>query len=69
MSDRLAQFARGARMSVPVVVASGPFAVLFGALAVDNGFTVAEATLMSATIFGGASQLVGIELFGQHVAP
>ena len=69
MSDRLAQFARGARMSVPVVVASGPFAVLFGALAVDNGFTVGEATLMSATIFGGASQLVGIELFGQHVAP
>ena len=69
MSDGLAQFSRGARMSVPVVVASAPFAVLFGALAVDNGFTVAEATLMSATIFGGASQLVGIELFGQHVAP
>lgn len=69
MSDRQTEFWQGARLSVPVVVASAPFAILFGALAVDNGFSVAEATLMSATIFGGASQLVGIELFGQHVAP
>ena len=41
----------------------------FGALAVENGFTVAEATLMSATVYGGASQMVGIELFGQKIAP
>ena len=50
------------------VVASAPFPILFGALAVDNGFSVTEVTLMSATIFRDASQLVGIELFGQHVA-
>lgn len=68
-SKRRAEFWQGARLSVPVVVASAPFAVLFGALAIDNGFSVGEATLMSATIYGGASQLVGIELFGQHVAP
>ncbi|RWG03746.1 MAG: branched-chain amino acid ABC transporter permease, partial [Mesorhizobium sp.] len=59
----------GVRMSMPVVVASAPFAILFGAIAVDNGFSVLEAFLMSALIFGGASQMVGIELFGQHVAP
>ncbi|MER9665348.1 AzlC family ABC transporter permease [Mesorhizobium sp. M0203] len=59
----------GVRLSMPVVVASAPFALLFGALAVDNGFSVLEAFLMSATVFGGASQMVGIELFGQHVAP
>ena len=59
----------GVRLSMPVVVASAPFAVLFGALAVDNGFSVLEAFLMSSLIFGGASQMVGIELFGQHVAP
>lgn len=68
-SNRRNEFWQGVRLSVPVVVASAPFAILFGALAVDNGFSVAEATLMSATIYGGASQLVGIELFGQHVAP
>ncbi|RJT41785.1 branched-chain amino acid ABC transporter permease [Mesorhizobium waimense] len=59
----------GVRLSMPVVVASAPFALLFGAIAVDNGFSVLEAFLMSALVFGGASQMVGIELFGQHVAP
>lgn len=63
------EFWQGVRLSMPVVVASAPFAMLFGALAVDNGFSVFEAFLMSATVFGGASQMVGIELFGQHVAP
>lgn len=62
-------FWNGVRLSMPVVVASAPFALLFGAVAVDNGFSVLEAFLMSALIFGGASQMVGIELFGQHVAP
>ena len=62
-------FWAGVKLGIPVVVASAPFAVLFGALAVENGFTVAEATLMSATVYGGASQMVGIELFGQKIAP
>jgi len=62
-------FWAGVKLGIPVVVASAPFAVLYGALAVENGFTVAEATLMSATVYGGASQMVGIELFGQNIAP
>ena len=67
--SRASEFWQGVRLSTPVVVASAPFAMLFGALAVDNGFSVVEAILMSATVYGGASQMVGIELFGQHVAP
>jgi len=62
-------FLAGVKLGFPVVVASAPFALLFGALAVENGFTVVEATLMSATVYGGASQMVGIELFGQKIAP
>ena len=62
------EFLDGFRVSVPVCVASGPFALLFGALAVDNGFSIFEAVLMSAMVFAGASQLVGIELFGHHAA-
>ena len=68
-SSPASEFWEGARLSIPVIVAAGPFALLFGALAVDNGFSVFEAFLMSAAVFGGASQMVGIELFGQHVAP
>jgi predicted branched-subunit amino acid permease len=67
--SRASEFLRGTRYGIPVVVASAPFAVLFGAIAVDNGMSVLEATLMSATIYGGASQMVGIELFGHHIAP
>lgn len=52
-----------------IALSSAPFALLFGTVAIDNGLTVAEAVLMSATVYAGASQLVGIELFGQRVAP
>ena len=73
MPDRtgttVSDFWAGVKLGFPVVVASAPFGLLFGALAVENGFTVVEATLMSATIYGGASQMVGIELFGQKIAP
>lgn len=65
----LSEFMAGARAGVPVVLAVVPFGLLFGALAIGNGFTVWEAMLMSATVYGGASQMVGIELFGQKVAP
>lgn len=63
------EFRRGLRRALPIVLAILPFGLLFGTLAADNGFGVGEAVLMSATVYAGASQLVGIELFGQHVAP
>ncbi|HEX2528423.1 MAG TPA: AzlC family ABC transporter permease [Geminicoccus sp.] len=63
------EFWSGAARTLPLIIAIAPFGILFGALAVDNGFTVAEAVLMSAAVYGGASQMVGIELFGQRVAP
>ncbi len=66
---RLTDFLEGARVAVPIMVAVSPFGVLFGALAVANGLSVGEAALLSATVFAGASQMVGIELFGQNVAP
>ncbi|MBN9031354.1 AzlC family ABC transporter permease [Rhizobium sp. YJ-22] len=62
-------FAEGLRGAFPIMASAAPFAVLFGAVAIANGQTVAEAALMSATVFAGASQLVGIELFGHKVQP
>ncbi|KXF76831.1 branched-chain amino acid ABC transporter permease [Paramesorhizobium deserti] len=62
-------FWEGFRKGLPVMVASAPFGLLFGAVAVDNGFSVSEAVLMSATLYAGASQMVGLELFGQKIAP
>lgn len=69
MSTPRPEFIQGARESLPILAAAAPFGLLFGALAVDNGLSVGEAVLMSATVFAGASQMVGIELFGSDVAP
>jgi predicted branched-subunit amino acid permease len=66
---RRRDFIAGARASVPIIAAVLPFGLLFGTLAIDNGLTGLEAMLMSGIIFGGASQMVGIQLFGEHVAP
>ncbi len=59
-------FISGARRAIPVILSAAPFGLLFGALAVDNGLTVFQAALMSATVYAGASQMVGIELFAGH---
>lgn len=69
MPSNTREFMRGMRQSPPVVLASLPFGLLFGALAVENGLSVGEAFLMSATVFAGAGQMVGIELFSQSIAP
>ena len=62
-------FWQGARGGFPVMVSAAPFGALFGALAVDNGFSVFDAVFMSATVYAGASQMVGLELFGHNVQP
>ncbi|OCP17627.1 MULTISPECIES: AzlC family ABC transporter permease [unclassified Ensifer] len=63
------EFWEGVRGGFPIMLAASPFGALFGALAVDNGFTIADAVFMSATVYAGASQMVGIELFGNNVQP
>ncbi|AXV15698.1 branched-chain amino acid ABC transporter permease [Neorhizobium sp. SOG26] len=63
------ELSEGLKGGMIIALSSAPFAVLFGAVAADNGLSVAEAGLMSAIVYAGASQLVGIELFGHHVAP
>ncbi len=61
-------FLAGVRRALPVILSAAPFGLLFGALAVDNGLTVFQAALMSATVYAGASQMVGIELFARSRA-
>ncbi|WP_424992710.1 AzlC family ABC transporter permease [Oceaniradius stylonematis] len=69
MTATQSDFWRGVRDAVPIMIAVAPFGLLFGALAAENGLTPFEATLMSATVYAGASQMVGIELFGADIAP
>jgi predicted branched-subunit amino acid permease len=62
-----ANFIDGLRGGFPIALASAPFGALFGALAADHGMSLFELTFMSATVYAGASQMVGIELFGHDV--
>lgn len=58
-----AEFLRGFRDIVPIMVATTPFGLVFGTLSVQHGLSVGEATLMSALVYGGASQFVALEFW------
>ncbi len=64
-----ADIREGVQRGLPLVLAGAPFGLLFGALAVDNGLSLGDAVFMSAAIYAGASQMVGLDLFGQNIAP
>jgi 4-azaleucine resistance transporter AzlC len=53
----------GFRTCLPVAVGVGGYGIAFGVLARQAGLSVAEATLMSATVLAGASQLIAVELW------
>lgn len=59
----------GMRAAVPTLLSSLPFGVLLGAVCANMGLSLGEILLMNMTIYAGASQLVGLELFKHDVAP
>jgi len=62
-----AEFFEGLKGGIPVGLATAPFGALFGALARDHGMSLGELTLMSGAVYAGASQMVGLDLFGHNV--
>ncbi len=65
MSPRRAEFLLGARDTIPMIVGAIPFGVLFGALAVTAGLSVAGAMGMSLFVFAGSSQFVAATMLTQ----
>lgn len=61
------QWGEGMRDSLPILPAVIPFAALYGAVAVEAGFSTSDTLLASATIYAGASQYVMLDLLGQQV--
>ena len=60
-------FSRGLADMAPVLTAFVPIGMLWGALAAAKGLTPAEAGLMSAFVFAGASQFVAVEMWHDPV--
>lgn len=59
---RRAEFWQGVKTTFPLVVGAIPFAIIFGALAVNSGLSVAATVAMSAFVFAGSSQFVAAGL-------
>ena len=59
------EFWSGARDTIPVIVGAIPFGVIFGALAINAGLSVAATLGMSLIVFAGSSQFVAAGLVAQ----
>ena len=63
MNGKLKIFLKGVVDVSPLMIPVVPFGLIFGVLAIDVGFTPMETMGMSLIIFGGASQIVLLQLF------
>ena len=64
----LAAVKKGTLDMLPLSLAVLPWGILFGSLAVQRGFSWLEAQLFSAVIFGGAVQIVTVELIANNAS-
>lgn len=56
-------FVAGVRAILPLLIAVVPVGTVFGAVAATKGLSVSEAVLMSAMVFAGGSQFVGLDIW------
>lgn len=68
MINRKSEIIDGLKLFLPLSLATAPFGLLFGAVAVEKGLSTAELLLMSASLFAGASQFVTLDLWGYPLA-
>lgn len=61
-SVRRAQFWLGARDTFPLLVGAAPFGLIYGAIAVTSGLSPAATAAMSAFVFAGSAQFIGVTL-------
>ncbi len=62
------EFLAGLRGIAPLMIGSMPFALIFGALAVNSGLTWGAAAAMSAFVFAGSAQFVAVGLLSAHAS-
>jgi 4-azaleucine resistance transporter AzlC len=54
----------GVRDEAPILLGVAPFGLVFGALALNSGMTVAAAQAMSSIVFAGSAQFISAQLIG-----
>ena len=63
MNNRLKIFFKGVVDVSPLMIPVVPFGIIFGVLAIDLGLSPITTIAMSIIIFGGASQIIFLQLF------
>jgi predicted branched-subunit amino acid permease len=63
-----AEFRRGVRASLPILLGITPFALVSGVAAVRTGLSPTQAMGLSVIVFAGASQLAALDLLGRDAS-
>ncbi len=63
MNNKLKNFFKGVKDTSPLMIPVVPFGIIFGVLAIDLGLSPIMTIAMSIIIFGGASQIIFLQLF------
>ena len=63
-----AEFRRGMRESLPILLGISPFALVSGVAAVQTGLSPVQAMGLSLIVFAGASQLAALDLLGRDAS-
>lgn len=62
-SGASAEFWRGVRDELPLMLAVVPFGMVYGVLGVASGLSALEVVLLSSIVFAGASQVIFVQLW------
>jgi len=62
MSEKKKYFWAGVRAELPLLIGVFPFGMIYGALALDAGLSMAAAQMMSSMVFAGSAQFIATQL-------
>ena len=62
MNEKMCVFWSGVREEVPLLVGVFPFGMIYGALALNAGLSLAASQMMSSIVFAGSSQFIAAQL-------
>jgi len=68
-SDNMREFFRGIGDQLPLQLGVVPFGLVFGVLGIASGLSPPQTILMSSIVFGGASQVVFVQLWATGASP
>lgn len=62
MNEKMSMFWSGVREEVPLLVGVFPFGMIYGALALNAGLSLAASQMMSSIVFAGSAQFITAQL-------